>query len=172
MLSRLEERNRIGGIVRIRRLTGVDLFLHAGFNNTFELIVRERNSHAALVTATALGTIRSLEANIQRFGGRTIGLEFDIANATTRTDDLETQVHAHFESEGGHHQLMRRQSETEAKLDITRNLAPRQLDADANEECDRQSRQKPNQNQFTRIAVLLYGYENRRKIQSITGSAT
>ena len=44
---------------------------------------------------------------------------------------METKVGAHFEREERYQQLTRRQSEIEEKLDLTKNQAPSQVDADA-----------------------------------------
>ena len=79
-----------------------------------------KNSYAARVTDTALGTIRSLEANVQGFEERAARLETDIADATKRAKELETKVGAHFEREERYQQLTRRQSEIEEKLDLTK----------------------------------------------------
>jgi cellulose biosynthesis protein BcsQ len=124
-------KNRIGDDVRIGRFAGFDLFLRPTFNNNVEMIVRGRNSYSARVTDTALGTIRSLEANIQSFEERAARLETDIADANKRAKELETKVGAHFEREERYQQLSRRQSEIEEKLDLTKNQAPSQIDADA-----------------------------------------
>ena len=68
-------KSRFGDDVRIGRFAGFDLFLRPSFNNTVEMIVRGKNSYAARVTDTALGTIRSLEANVQGFEERAAKLE-------------------------------------------------------------------------------------------------
>jgi predicted nucleic acid-binding Zn-ribbon protein len=85
------------------------------------------------VTDTALGTVRSLEANVQGFEERASKLEYDIAEASKRGKELETKVGAHFEREERYQQLNRRQSEIEEKLDLTKNQAPSQVDADASD---------------------------------------
>ncbi|MBE0544503.1 MAG: hypothetical protein IH623_24455 [Verrucomicrobia bacterium] len=93
------------------------------------MIVRGKNSYAARVTDTALGTVRSLEANVQGFEERAARLETDIADATKRAKELEGKVGAHFEREERYQQLTRRQSEIEEKLDLTKNQAPSQVEA-------------------------------------------
>jgi len=124
-------KNRFGDDVRVGRFAGFDLFLRPSFNNTVEMIVRGKNSYAARVTDTAQGTIRSLEANVQGFEERASKLEYDIADATKRAKELETKVGAHFEREERYQQLTRRQSEIEEKLDLTKNQAPSQVEADS-----------------------------------------
>ena len=116
--------------MQVGRFAGFDLFLRPSFNNTVEMIVRGKNSYAARVTDTAQGTIRSLEANVQGFEERASKLEYDITDATKRAKELETKVGAHFEREERYQQLTRRQSEIEEKLDLTKNQAPSQVEAE------------------------------------------
>ena len=130
-------KSRFGDDVRVGRFAGFDLFLRPTFNNNVEMIVRGRNSYVARVTDTALGTIRSLEANVQGFEERASKLEYDIVDANKRAKELETKVGASFEREERYQQLTRRQSEIEEKLDLTKNQAPSQaesISADDNEQ--------------------------------------
>jgi hypothetical protein len=130
ILRRAEKiKNRFGDDMWVGRFAGFDLFLRPSFNNTVEMIVRGKNSYAARVTDTALGTIRSLEANLQGFEERASKLDYDITDATKRAKELETKVGAHFEREERYQQLTRRQSEIEEKLDLTKNQAPSQVEA-------------------------------------------
>jgi hypothetical protein len=122
-------KSRFGDDVRIGRFAGFDLFLRPSFNNNVEMIVRGQNSYAARVTDTALGTIRSLEANVQCFEERASKLEYDITDANRRAKELEPKVGAHFEREERYQELTRRQGEIEEKLDLTKNQAPSQAEA-------------------------------------------
>ncbi len=122
-------KNRFGEDVRVGHFAGFDLILRPTFNDSVEMIVRGQNSYAARLTDTALGTIRSLEANVQSFEERTARLEYDITDANKRAKELETKVGAHFEREERFQQLTRRQSEIEEKLDLTKNQAPSQAEA-------------------------------------------
>jgi hypothetical protein len=127
-------KNRFGDDVRVGRFAGFDLFLRPGFNNTVEVVVRGKNSYGARVTDTALGTIRSLEATVQGFEERAGKLETDIADAHKRAKELEGKVGAHFEHEERYQHLSRRQNEIEEKLDLTKNQAPSQVEADSTDE--------------------------------------
>lgn len=138
-------KNRFGDDVRVGRFAGFDLFLRPTFNNNVEMIVRGKNSYAARVTDTAQGTIRSLEANVQGFEERASKLEYDIADASKRAKELETKVGAHFEREERYQELTRRQSEIEEKLDLTKNQAPSQVDADAPDENEQKKAEKQTQ---------------------------
>jgi N12 class adenine-specific DNA methylase len=122
-------KSRFGDDVRIGRFAGFDLFLRPSFNNNVEMIVRGQNSYAARVTDTALGTIRSLEANVQCFEERASKLEYDITDANRRAKELEPKVGAHFEREERYQELTRRQGEIEEKLDLTKNQAPSHAEA-------------------------------------------
>jgi prefoldin subunit 5 len=122
-------KSRFGDDVRIGRFAGFDLFLRPSFNNNVEMIVRGQNSYAARVTDTALGTIRSLEANVQCFEERASKLEYDITDANRRVKELEPKVGAHFERDERYQELTRRQGEIEEKLDLTKNQAPSQAEA-------------------------------------------
>lgn len=146
ILRRAEKiKNRFGDDVRIGRFAGFDLFLRPTFNNNVEMIVRGKNSYAARVTDTALGTIRSLEANVQGFEERASKLEYDIADATKRAKELETKVGAHFEKEERYQQLSRRQSEIEEKLDLTKNQAPSQVDTETPDTGEQKTSEKQSQ---------------------------
>ncbi|MCI0535226.1 MAG: DEAD/DEAH box helicase family protein [Verrucomicrobiales bacterium] len=138
-------KNRFGDDVRIGRFAGFDLFLRPTYNNCVEMIVRGKNSYAARVTDTAQGTIRSLEANVQGFEERASRLEFDITDAIKRAKELETKVGAHFEREERYQQLTRRQSEIEEKLDLTKNQAPSQVEAEAPDEPAQKNSEKQTQ---------------------------
>lgn len=150
-------KNRFGDDVRVGRFAGFDLFLRPTFNNNVEMIVRGKNSYAARVTDTAQGTIRSLEANVQGFEERAIKLEYDIADATKRAKELETKVGAHFEREERYQELTRRQSEIEEKLDLTKNQAPSQVDAetpDTNEQSHAEKQTKTHSPRPKRRAAI------------------
>lgn len=140
ILRRAEKlKNRFGDDVRIGRFAGFDLVLRPSFNNTVEVVVRGKNSYAARVTDTALGTIRSLEATVQGFEERATKLEADIADAQKRTKELETKVGAPFEKEEHYQHMCRRQSEIEEQLDLTKNQAPSQAEAESTETIDQKT---------------------------------
>lgn len=134
ILRRAEKlKSRFGDDVRIGRFAGFDLYLRPSFNNTAEVVVRGKNSYAARVTDTALGTIRSLEVAVQGFEERATKLEADITEAHKRAKELETKVGAAFEKEEHYQQLCRRQSEIEEQLDLTKNQAPSQVETETGE---------------------------------------
>jgi len=98
------------------------------------LMLHGRNSYSARVTDTALGTIRSLESIVQGFEERGARLESDIQDSQKRAKELESKVGAAFEHEERYHELSKRQSEIEEKLDLTKNQAPSQAEAESADE--------------------------------------
>ncbi len=135
ILRRAEQlKERFGDDVRIGRFAGFDLFLRPSFNNTVEVVVRGKNSYAARVTDTAQGTIRSLETTVQGFEERAARLEADIADSQKRGKELESKVGASFEHEERYQHLSHRQSEIEEKLDLTKNQAPSQVEAESQDD--------------------------------------
>ena len=143
---------RFGDDIKIGRFAGFDLFLRPGFNNTVEMVVRGSNSYGARVTDTAQGTIRSLEATVQGFEERAERLELDITDAHKRVKELGEKVGAKFEREERFQELTRRQSEIEEKLDLTKNQAPSQIDADASDEEAQKISEKQTQTHLPRPA--------------------
>jgi len=115
---------RFGEDIRFGTFAGYDLFMRSSYNDSAELVLRGKNSYSTRVTDTALGTIRSLEATVQGFEERAAKLESDIKDSQKRASELETKVGATFEKEERYHFLVKRQSEIEDKLDLTKNQAP------------------------------------------------
>ena len=126
------------------------MFIRSGFNNTAELVLRGKNSYSTRITDTALGTIRSLEFMAQGFEERATRLESDIRDSRKRATELEAKVGAPFEKEERYHQLVKRQSEIEEKLDLTKNQAPNQLEAVADNENDEKNSQQQTETKTNR----------------------
>jgi len=151
MLRRAEKtKTRFGEDIRLGKFAGFDLFIRAGFNNTAELVLRGRNSYGIRVTDTALGTIRSLEATAQGFEERVTRLEYDIKDSQKRAVELEAKVGATFEKEERFHHLVKRQSEIEEKLDLTKNQAPAQAESAADDEVAEENSQRQTQTKTAR----------------------
>ena len=92
--------------------------------------MRGKNSYSARVTDTALGTIRSVESTIQGFEERATKMEADVLDCHKRAKELEGKIGAPFEHEKRYQELSLRQGEIEEKLDLTKNQAPSQADAE------------------------------------------
>ena len=81
-------------------------------------------------TATALGTIRSLEAIVQGLEEKGEKLEEEGANFRKRASELEARIGHPFEHEEHFQELRKRQSAIADQLDLTKNQAATQLDAE------------------------------------------
>jgi hypothetical protein len=135
LIRRAEKlKDRSGDDVRVGKFAGFDLFVRVGFIGDPDLVVRGKNTYAAKITDTALGTIRSLESTVQGFEERAGKLESAIGDAQKRATELEGRVGAKFDREERYQELTRRQSEIEEKLDLTKNQAPSQVEAEPSEE--------------------------------------
>jgi hypothetical protein len=138
-------KNAFGTNQRVGKFAGFELSLHASYNSEVELVLHGKNSYSARVTDTALGTIRSLESIVQGFEERVARLESDIQDSQKRAKELESKVGAAFEHEKRYHHLAHRQSEIEEKLDLTKNQAPSQVDAVADNENEEKNLQEQTQ---------------------------
>lgn len=137
LLRRAEKtKTRFGEDIRIGRFAGFDLFIRSAFNNSAELVLRGKNSYSSRVTDTALGTIRSLESEVQGMEERAARLETNIRDSRKRGVELEAKVGAPFEKEERYHHLVKRQSEIEEKLDLTKNQAPSQIEDATDDETE------------------------------------
>jgi hypothetical protein len=143
ILRRAEKlKARFGEDVRLGKFAGFDLYLRPSFNDTTEMVVRGQNSYGARITDTALGTVRSLEATVHGFDERAERLALDINDANKRVKELGEKVGAKFEREERFQELTRRQSEIEEKLDLTKNQAPSQVEADSTDENEQKNSEK------------------------------
>src|ERR1039457_4395974 len=156
LLRRAEKiKTRFGEDLRIGRFAGFDLFIRSGFNNSAELVLRGKNSYSTRVTDTALSTIRSLESVVQGFEERATRLESDIKDSQKRATELEAKVGAHFEKEDRYHHLVKRQSEIEEQLDLTKNQAPSQAAAVSAEDDQPAEKQTETPRQNRRVAMRI-----------------
>jgi N12 class adenine-specific DNA methylase/predicted O-methyltransferase YrrM len=146
LLRRAEKiKTRFGEDIRIGRFAGFDMFIRSSFGNSAELVLRGKNSYSSRVTDTALGTIRSLESEVQGFEQRAARLETDIRDSRKRGVELEAKVGTPFEKEERYHYLVKRQAEIEDKLDLTKNQAPSQMDAAVSDETEEKNTEKRTQ---------------------------
>jgi hypothetical protein len=89
--------------------------------------------------ALTYAEVKAIASVVQGFEERAARLEADIKDSQKRATALEAKVGSPFEKEERYHQLVKRQSEIEEKLDLTKNQAPSQVDAAANEEREENS---------------------------------
>jgi N12 class adenine-specific DNA methylase len=119
---------------RVGTFAGFDLFLRPTAYEAVDLVLKGKNHYTARITDTALGTIRSLESEVQGFEAVITRLETDIHDSQKLAKELEGKVGVPFEHEKRYHELAKRQAEIEEKLDLTKNQAPSQIeDAESTE---------------------------------------
>ena len=110
---------------------GFSVFVAENFMAGPEIVIRGAATHLAKVGETALGTIRSLEYAIQNMDEAAASLDNRIAETRKRIADLATQAGQPFEYDQRFEFLVQRQQEIEEALDLTKNQAPSQVEADA-----------------------------------------
>jgi len=95
-----------------------------------EIVLKGAAVHVAKVGSTALGTIRSIEYAIQNLEEVAANVSNSLADTRKRIDDLSGQAGQPFEYAERLVELMRRQEEIRDALDLTKNQASAQLEAE------------------------------------------
>lgn len=112
-------------------LAGFQVFVADTFMQGPQILLKGATTHPAKVTDTALGTIRTVEHAVQNLEDLADSLARAITDTRKRLADTQAQVGAPFEYAGHLAELVRRRDEIESALDLTKNQASAQLDADA-----------------------------------------
>ena len=133
LLRRAERLRGTGGERLIGHFAGFDLFVADNYMRGPEIVVKGASTHTAKAANTALGTIRSLEYTVQNLDESAASLTRNIADAQKRLTDLQEQVDAPFEYADKLASLVKRQQQVTDALDLNKNQAPNQLDAQADE---------------------------------------
>lgn len=94
-------------------------------------MLKGASTHTAKITDTAHGTIRSVEHVIQHLEEAVESLVRGVTEARKRLADTQAQLGAPFEYGDQLAELVRRQREIEKKLDLGKNQASSQMDAEA-----------------------------------------
>ena len=135
LLIRHAERIRRSRAERlVGQFAGFQIFVADNFMGGPEIVIRGAGTHLAKVGDTALGTIRSVEYAIQNLEEVAAQTEQRIAETRQRIADLGVQAGHPFEYEDRLAFLVGRQQEVANALDLTKNQAPSQLEADAPED--------------------------------------
>jgi len=133
LLRRAERMRGTGGERSIGRFAGFQLFVADNYMRGPEIIVKGASTHTAKIASTALGTIRSLECTVQNLDESAAALTRNIADTQKRLTDLQEQVDTPFEYADKLASMTKRQQQITEALDLNKNQAPNQLDAQANE---------------------------------------
>ena len=129
---RRAERIRGTGTERqVGRFAGFQIFVADAYLRGPEVVIRGAGTYTAKVTDTALGTMRSIEHVIQNLDETATDLARNIADTRKRITDLAAQTDQPFEYEERLSTLIRRQQEIADALDLTKNQASAQLEADS-----------------------------------------
>ena len=99
-----------------------------------EIALKGATTYVARVTDSALGTIRSVEHAIQHLDELIATLEQNITDTRKRLTDTQTQVEAPFEYADKLASLAQRQQEIMEALDLTKNEAGTQTQAEVNDD--------------------------------------
>jgi len=135
LLIRHAERIRRSRAERlVGQFAGFQIYVADNFMSGPEVVIKGAGTHLAKVGDTALGTIRSVEYAIQNLEEVAAQTEQRIAETRQRIADLGVQAGQPFEYEDRLSFLVGRQQEIADALDLTKNQAPSQLEADAPED--------------------------------------
>jgi N12 class adenine-specific DNA methylase len=115
---------------QVGAIAGFQLFVADNFMQGPELVLKGATLYPAKVTDTAHGTIRSLEYVIQHLEEVAETLTRNLADTRKRLVETQAQVESPFEYAERLAELVRRQQEIEDELDLTKNQASAQLDAE------------------------------------------
>ncbi len=98
-----------------------------------EFVLKGRNHYTLNAVESALGMIRSLEYLVQNMEGQLTDNQNELAAAKKQRDELKNKFGQPFEHETKLQSLVVRQTELDAKLDISKNQAANSLAAEATE---------------------------------------
>ena len=113
---------------------GFQIFVADAYLRGPEVVIRGTGTYTAKVTDTALGTMRSIEHTIQNLDETATDFAKNITDTRKRIADLAAQNDQPFEYEERLSTLICRQQEIADALDLTKNQASAQLDADISKE--------------------------------------
>lgn len=129
ILRRAEKLRGVDGQREIGSLGGFKLVVINNYLRGPEIIIKGVSSHTVGLANTALGMVRSLEYAIQNLDEAAAKCAENIQSAQKRMADLEAQTGQPFEYAEKLSGLLVRQQEITDALDLAKNQAPAQLDA-------------------------------------------
>ena len=119
---------------QVGSLAGFQVWIADNFMGGPEIVLRGATAYQAKITDTAHGTIRSVEYVIQHLEETLETLTRNLADTRKRLGETQAQADAPFEYAGRLAELVQRQRQIEDELDLTKNQASAQLDANSNSE--------------------------------------
>jgi len=133
ILRRAERIRGTGAERQIGTFAGFQLFVSDMLLRGPEVVIKGAATHTAKAANTALGTIRSVEYAIQNLDEVASDVAKNIAETGRRITDLTAQTGQPFEYEERLTSLTLRQQEIADALDLTKNQASGQMEADSPE---------------------------------------
>ena len=131
LLLRHGERIKLSrGDRQVGEFAGFQVFVSHNFMSGADIVLKGSGTHIAKVGTTALGTIRSVEYAIQNLEETAALAERNLVETRKRVEDLRVQTEQPFEYEDKLTTLSRRQDEIESALDLNKNQAPSQCEAE------------------------------------------
>ena len=130
LLRRAEKMRSSRAERQVGSIAGFQVLVADNFMQGPEIVLKGATTYTAKVTDTAHGTIRSVEHAIQHLEDVAETLARNLTDSRKRLTDTHAQVGTPFEYSDRLTGLVRRQREIEDQLDLTRNHAPSQLEAD------------------------------------------
>src|ERR1022692_58878 len=123
---------------QVGAFAGFQVFVADNFMQGPEIVLKGATTYVAKVTDTALGTIRSVEYAVQHLDELVGTLAQNIADTRKRLADTQAQVETPFEYADKLAALVQRQQEIMDELDLTKNEAGTQMEAenDGNENAE------------------------------------
>ena len=131
LLRRAEKLRGTQRELPVGTLAGFQVVIADNFMGGPTIVLKGATSYLAKVTDTAHGTIRSVEHTIQHLEEVAEMLTRNLADTRKRLADTHAQVDAPFEYAERLAELVQRQQEIEDELDLTKNQASAQLDAES-----------------------------------------
>ena len=133
LLRRAEKMRGSRSERQVGSTAGFQLFVADNFMQGPEILLKGATTYNAKATDPAHGTIRSVEHTIQHLEELAANLEQTIADTRKRLTDTKVQVEAPFEYVEKLASLVHRQQEIGDALDLTKNQASSQLNADGSD---------------------------------------
>ena len=130
LLRRAEKMRGSRAERQVGTIAGFQVLVADNFMQGPEIVLKGATTYTAKVTDTAHGTIRSVEHAIQHLEDVAETLARNLTDSRKRLTDTQAQVGTPFEYSDRLTELVRRQREIEDQLDLTRNHAPSQLEAE------------------------------------------
>ncbi len=131
LLNRWGDRLKSTGMERkVGRFAGFGVFVGSTYDGDAQVILKGAAQHSTRVQPTAVGMIRSVEHLVNALEDTVAQAEAHLSQGRRRLADLETQAAQPFEYAAKLAELVQRQQELVAALDLTKGQATGSLAAD------------------------------------------